>query len=46
MLVVNVVTAPTGEELEAEGAGEAAEGEQAAEAEPPAEGESAESSSG
>jgi large subunit ribosomal protein L25 len=46
MLVVNVVTAPSGEELEAEGAGEAAEGEQAAEAEPPGEGESAESSSG
>jgi large subunit ribosomal protein L25 len=37
MLVVNVVNAPTAEELEEEGAGEVAEGEEAAEA--PAEGE-------
>jgi large subunit ribosomal protein L25 len=43
MLVVNVVAAPTAEELEAEGAGEAAEeaaeGEEAAEAAPEGEGE-------
>ena len=45
MLVVNVVIAPSGEELEAEGAGEAKEGEEAAEAEAPAEGETAESGS-
>ncbi|HZA11855.1 50S ribosomal protein L25/general stress protein Ctc [Mycobacterium sp.] len=46
MLVVNVVTSPTGEELEEEGAGEAEEGEGAAEeAEAPAEGEAAESGS-
>jgi large subunit ribosomal protein L25 len=42
MLVVNVVVAPSGEELEAEGAGEAAEGEEAEVAEAPAEGESGE----
>jgi large subunit ribosomal protein L25 len=45
MLVINVVVAPSGEEMEAEAAGEAAEGEAPAEAEAPAEGESAESSS-
>ncbi|MBV8928570.1 MAG: 50S ribosomal protein L25/general stress protein Ctc [Mycobacteriaceae bacterium] len=45
MLVVNVVTAPSGEELEAEGAGEAPEGEEAAEAEAAAEGEAAEAGS-
>lgn len=37
MLVVNVVNAPTAEELEAEGAGEVAEAEAEAEAEEPAE---------
>jgi large subunit ribosomal protein L25 len=42
MLVVNVVVAPSGEELEAEGAGEVAEGEEAEVAEAPAEGESGE----
>ncbi len=44
MLVVNVVAAPTAEDLEAEGAGEAgeeAEGEAAAEGEEGAEGEEA-----
>jgi large subunit ribosomal protein L25 len=46
MLVVNVVVAPSGEELEAEGAGEeAAEAAEAAEAEQAAEGETAESGS-
>jgi large subunit ribosomal protein L25 len=39
MLVVNVVNAPTAADLEEEGAGEAAEGEQAAEGEEAAEGE-------
>ncbi len=38
MLVVNVVPAPTAEDLEAEGAGEVTEGEEAAEAEEGAEG--------
>ena len=41
MLVVNVVAAPTEEDLEAEGAGEEAEGEAAAEGEEGAEGEEA-----
>jgi large subunit ribosomal protein L25 len=41
MLVVNVVAAPTEEELEAEGAGEETEGEAAAEGEEGAEGEEA-----
>lgn len=41
-LVVNVVAAPTAEELDAEGAGEAAESGEAAAAEPAAEAESAE----
>ena len=39
MLVVNVVPAPTAEDLEAEGAGEVVEGEEAAEGEEGAEGE-------
>jgi large subunit ribosomal protein L25 len=43
MLVVNVVTAPTIEEPEAEAEGEAAEGEEAGEAGAPAEGDAAES---
>jgi large subunit ribosomal protein L25 len=41
MLVVNVVAAPTEEDLEAEGGGEAGEGEEAAEGEEGAEGEAA-----
>jgi large subunit ribosomal protein L25 len=46
MLVVNVVAAPTEEDLEAEGAGEAVEGEEPAEAEEGAEGEGAEDGEG
>jgi large subunit ribosomal protein L25 len=46
MLVVNVVAAPTEEDLEAEGAGEAVEGEEPAEGEEGAEGEGAEDGEG
>lgn len=45
MLVVNVVTAPSGEELEAEGAGESEGGAPGAEAQAVVEGETAESGS-
>jgi large subunit ribosomal protein L25 len=44
MLVVNVVVAPTAEDLEAEGAGEVAEAEEPAESEEAEEGEEAEAS--
>jgi large subunit ribosomal protein L25 len=46
LLVVNVVNAPTAEDLEAEGAGEAAPGAEPAEASADGEGESAEAESG
>src|SRR6201996_9176613 len=45
MLVVNVVTAPTAEELESEGAGEVAEGEEPVEEAAEGEGEAAEAES-